>query len=73
MTRMDLKIWRDSEPPRDRKLSEALQMHSDLTLSKAIAKARQSEVVQGQQTVVRKDLTLEPEKPTEIEAAQVRP
>ena len=57
---------------RDAKLSEALQMDSDLILSRAIAKARQSEAVKGQQTVVRKKLNLEPEKPKEIEAAQVR-
>ena len=37
---------------RDAKLSEALQMDSDLTLSTAITKSRQSEAVKEQQTVV---------------------
>ena len=38
---------------RDRRLSEKLQMHSELTLSKAVKIARQSESVKQQQEVVR--------------------
>ena len=57
---------------RDAKLSEALQMDSDLTLSTAITKSRQSEAVKEQQTVVRNELPLESQKSTELEAAQIR-
>ena len=57
---------------RDAKLSEALQMDSDLTLSTAITNSRQSEAVKEQQTVVRNELPLESQKSTELEAAQIR-
>ena len=57
---------------RDAKLSEALQMDSDLTLWTAITKYRQSEAVKEQQTVVRNELPLESQKSTELEAAQIR-
>ena len=53
-------------------LSEALQMDSDLALSAAITKSRQSEAVKWLQTVVRNELPLEPQKPTGMEASQIR-
>ena len=56
----------------DAKLSEALQMDSDLTLSAAITISRQSEAVKWLQTVVRNELPLEPQKPTGMEASQIR-
>ena len=40
---------------RDSKLSEKLQLDSELTLEKAITKVRQSETVHAQQTVLRGD------------------
>ncbi len=41
---------------RDKRLSEQLQMDSDLTLAKAIQKVRQSETVKKQQTILHSDI-----------------
>ena len=43
-----------------------------MSLSTAITKSRQSEAVKGKQTVVRNTLSLEPQKPLEMEASQIR-
>ena len=56
----------------DLKLSEKLQLDPDLTLTKAINQARQSEAVKKQQTLLRSDFKESTETKNEVDAVKTR-